>query len=144
MNWIIILMVLSAGVATSIQAAANGKLGERVGLIEAAFISFMVGTICLSLLLFFMKKGNISLALEGPKWHLIGGALGAFYILIMVFAVPRIGITAAILTLIIGQLTCSTIIDHFGLTGNKPIPVDFKRAGALLFMGLALFLFFKK
>ena len=144
MNWIVILIVLIAGVATSIQATVNGELGRKVGLIEAAFISFLVGTIFLSIMLAFLKKGNITHALYVPKWQLIGGLLGACYILIMIFAVPRIGIAAAVTTLIIGQLTCSTIIDHFGLGASKPIPIDLQRVASLAFMAIALFLFFKK
>src|SRR4051794_32482223 len=110
MNWIILLLVFLAGTATSIQAGVNGTLGKKVGAIEAAFISFVVGTIFLSILMFFMRKGNIMSALETPKWQLTGGLLGAIYILIMVNAVPRIGIAAALVTLVAGQLITSTLI----------------------------------
>ena len=144
MNWIILLMVLAAGAATAVQAGVNGALGKKVGIIEAAFVSFLVGTIFLSVIFILTRRGNIQAALEVPKWQLTGGLLGAFYIMIMVVAVPRIGMAAALITLIVGQLTTSTLIDHFGLIGDKNIPLDFKRMAGLALMGVAIFLFYKK
>jgi transporter family-2 protein len=144
MNWIIILLVFIAGSATSIQAGVNGALGKKVGIIEAAFVSFLIGTIFLSILMIFLRKGNIQHVIDVPKWQLTGGLLGSFYIIIMVVAVPRIGIAAALITLIMGQVVSSTVIDHFGIIGDKNIPIDWKRITGLLFMGIALFLFYKK
>ncbi|GAL85487.1 membrane protein [Sporocytophaga myxococcoides] len=144
MNWIILLLVFIAGAATSIQAGVNGTLGKKVGALEAAFISFLVGTIFLSILLAFLRKGNIMSALETPRWQLTGGLLGAVYILIMVTAVPRIGIAAALVTLIAGQLITGTLIDHFGFIGDKQIPIDWKRVTAIILLGCSIYLFHKK
>ncbi len=144
MNWIILLMVLAAGAATSIQAGVNGALGKKVGIIEAAFVSFLVGTVFMFVIFLFARKGNIQNVLEVPKWQLTGGLFGAIYIMIMVNAVPRIGMAAALITLIVGQLTASTVIDHFGLIGDRNIPIDLKRVGGLALMGIAVYLFYKK
>jgi bacterial/archaeal transporter family-2 protein len=143
MNWNILFLVLLAGSATAIQAGVNGELGKKTGFIEAAFVSFAVGTIFLFLLLIFTRKGNVFVAMEVPKWQLTGGLLGAIYILIMVVAVPKIGIAAALITLIVGQLSASTLIDHFGIIGDRPIPIDLKRVGALAMMGISVWLFYK-
>lgn len=144
MNGNILLLVLLAGTATAVQAGVNGELGKKTGIIEAAFVSFAVGTIFLFLLLILTRKGNVLAALEVPKWQLTGGLLGAIYILIMVIAVPRVGIAAALITLIVGQLSASTLIDHFGFIGDRHIPLDFKRVGALLLMGISVWLFYKR
>jgi len=137
-------MVLAAGAATSIQAGVNGALGKKVGIIEAAFVSFLVGTIFMFIIFLFARKGNIQNVLEVPKWQLTGGLLGALYIMIMVNAVPRIGMAAALITLIVGQMTASTLIDHFGLIGDKNIPIDIKRICGLILMGVAVYLFYRK
>ena len=144
MNWIILLMVLVAGAATSVQAGVNGALGKKVGIVEAAFVSFLVGTVFLFIIYLFTRKGNLVGALELPKWQLTGGLLGATYIMIMVIAVPRIGMAAALITLIVGQLTTSTLIDHFGLIGDRNIPIDYRRVGGLVLMAISVFLFYKK
>jgi transporter family-2 protein len=144
MNWIVLVMVLLAGAATSIQAGVNGALGKKVGIIEAALVSFLVGTLFLFVIFIFARKGNIQNALEVPKWQLIGGALGAIYIMIMVNAVPQVGMATALITLIVGQMTTSLLIDHFGLIGDKIIPIDFKKICGVLLMGMAIYLFYKK
>lgn len=144
MNWLLLVLVFIAGTATSIQAGVNGALGKKVGIIEAAFISFLIGTICMTILMIFLRKGNIMEVFEVPKWQFAGGLLGSFYIIIMVIAVPRIGIAAALITLIAGQIASSTLIDHFGFIGSREIPLDWKRILGLCFLGAALFLFYKK
>lgn len=144
MNWIILVLVFTAGIATSIQAGVNGALGKKTGIIEAAFVSFLVGTFFLSILMIFLRKGNILNALEVPKWQLTGGLLGATYILIMVIAVPKIGIAAALIALIMGQICSSTVIDHFGLLGGKEIAIDWRRVAGLICLAAALFLFYRK
>lgn len=144
MNWGILLFVLLAGAATALQAGVNGALGKKVGTIEAAFVSFSVGTLFLLILLLLTRKGNIQSVFEVPKWQLTGGLLGAIYILIMVIAVPRIGIAAALITLIVGQLTTSTLIDHFGLIGDRNIPLDLRRVCGLVLMGISVYLVYKK
>ena len=144
MNWIVFVLVFCAGIATAIQGGVNGNLGKKIGIIEAAFVSFLVGTIFLGILLVFMRKGNLSAALEVPKWQLTGGLLGAIYILIMVVAVPKIGVASAVMTLIIGQITSSVIIDHFGLVPEKHIPFNIYRATGVILMFAALLLFTRK
>jgi transporter family-2 protein len=144
MNWLILILVLVAGAATSIQAGVNGALGKKVGIIEAAFVSFLVGTIFLFIIYIVTRKGNLLAALDLPKWQLTGGLLGAIYIMIMVIAVPRVGMAAALITLIVGQVTTSTLIDHFGLIGDRNIPIDLKRVCGLVLMAAAVFLFYKK
>ncbi|HTF80617.1 MAG TPA: DMT family transporter [Cytophagales bacterium] len=144
MNWLLLFLVLLAGAATSIQAGVNGILGKKVGIVEAALVSFTVGTVFILIIYLFTRKGNPLDALALPKWQLSGGLLGACYIMIMVVAVPRVGIAAALITLIAGQLACSTVIDHFGLLGARHIPIDYKRVLGLLCMGIAIFLFYKK
>lgn len=144
MNWLILLLVFIAGVGTSIQAGVNGALGKKVGITEAAFLSFLIGTVFMTILMIFFRRGNIQNVFEVPKWQLTGGLLGSMYIVIMVIAVPRIGIAAALITLIVGQLTSSTLIDHFGIIHNNPIPINWKRIVGLILMGIAVILFYKK
>lgn len=144
MNWGILLLVFIAGTFTSLQAGVNGGLGKKVGSIEAAFISFAVGTCFLLGLLIFQRKGDITQVMSVPKWQLTGGLLGALYILIMVTAVPRIGIAASLVTLIAGQLICSMLIDHFALMGGQQIPIDWKRLAGLALVAGAVYLFYDR
>jgi transporter family-2 protein len=75
-----------------------------------------------------------------PKWQLTGGLLGAIYVLVMVLAVPKIGVATTIVSVILGQVLISGVIDHFGLFGSKQIPFDWQRGVAAILLGVSLFL----
>lgn len=144
MKWIMMLLAVLGGMAIGTQAGVNGALGKKVGSLEGALISFVIGTLALLMATIFFGKGNLLSVTSVPKWQLTGGILGAAYIFIMVLIVPEIGAASAIMAIIIGQLLITSIIDHFGLIGGKQIPLDWQRIGALVLMVVAIFLFNKK
>lgn len=144
MNWMMMLVVLLGGAATAVQAGVNGALGRKVGTIEGAFTSFLIGTVALFLIMMFVGKGNVLQIVSLPKWQLTGGLLGALYIIGMVFAVPKIGVASSMVAVIAGQLLTSTILDHFGVMSGKPIPIDWQRVLGIVLLAAALFLFYKK
>ena len=112
--------------------------------VEGAFISFAVGTLALLLLTIFMGKGNILSAFSVPQWQLTGALLGAVYVFAMVLVVPKIGVGSALIAAIAGQMLMSTLIDHFNVFGGKQVLIDWKRVGALILLGFAIYLFNKK
>lgn len=144
MNWVMMLVVLLGGAATAVQAGVNGALGRKIGTIEGAFTSFLIGTVALFLIMMFMGRGNVLQVMSLPKWQLTGGLLGAVYVIGMVFAVPKIGVASSMIAVIAGQLVTSTILDHFGVMSGKPIPIDWQRVVGLVLLAGALFLFYKK
>lgn len=144
MNLITVLMLVAAGICVAFQAGINGTLGRKTGTIEAAFVSFAVGTIALFVVMMFAKKGDLFLVKEVPAWQLTGGLLGAFYIAVVVILVPKIGIGSVLMILIIAQLSTSALIDHFGVFTGVPLLLTWRKLTALGLMGAALFLFYKK
>jgi transporter family-2 protein len=144
MNWLVMGIAVVGGIAVAIQAGINGALGKKVGVVEGSLISFAIGTLALLIATVLFGKGNLASVVSVPKWQLLGGFLGAIYILIMIFAVPKIGVATAVVCLITGQILTSTIIDHFNLFGGRQIPVDWKRITGIVFLAIALVLFYKK
>lgn len=144
MKWMYLLMSIVGGIAIGIQAIVNGGLGKKVGTIEASFISFLIGTIALLITMLFFGKGNFFAFNDVPKWQLIGGLLGAFYVSIMVMTVPKIGVTAAFFSIIAGQILIAAIIDHFGLFGGQTYPLNIRKAIAILLMFGSMYLFNQK
>lgn len=139
-NIIMLLLVLLSGAGMSVQSGVNGELGKKIGTIEGAFISFFIGCVALMLLMFFMGKGNVTQVFQVPKWQLFGGLIGAFYVFMMVFSVPRLGVGTFVVCAIVGQIVMSLAIDHFGWFGRQPIELNWQRilGGVLLFAALLL------
>jgi transporter family-2 protein len=137
------LLTLAVGIGMSTQAAVNGALGRKVGIIEGAFVSFLIGTVSLFLLLMFFGKGNIIEVFSVPKWQLFGGLLGAAYIAITIMTVPKLGVGLVVVSVIVGQILMSMTIDHFGWFGVPRTPFDGQRMLGVLFLLVALFLIFR-
>lgn len=138
------LLAVVAGMVMAVQGQVNGGLGKKVGVLEGSFISFSIGTIALLLCLIFFGNGNISAISSVPKWQLTGGLLGAFYVLVMVFVVPKIGVSAALMAVIAGQIILGAIIDHFGFFGGNRFPIDKQKVIAIVLLFAALYLYNKK
>ncbi|GAE25941.1 integral membrane protein [Halalkalibacter wakoensis JCM 9140] len=143
MQWLMVIISLLAGVALAFQAGINGDLGKKIGLVEAAFVSFSIGAIVLFLAMIFMGKGNILQLMSVPKWQLTGGILGAFIVLSMVLSVPKIGVAITIVSIIAGQLITSMILDSTGMFSGRQIQFDLNRMLAVFLIGIALYLIYK-
>lgn len=136
MKWLYVAMALFGGIMAGIQTPINGALGKRIGGIEGALFSFLVGTISLIVASQFLGKGNISGVFSVPKGLLIGGVFGAIYLTCSILSVPKVGVTAAISAIVLGQMFVGLFIDHFGFLGVERNPISFSRLmGILLMMG---------
>ena len=124
------------------QIAVQGRLGERVGSLEAVATASLIGAAVALVVLLLARRSlaGIGDALEAPKWMLLGGVMSALIILAITIAGPRIGIVATTATLIAAQFTLAAAIDRFGWFGVERIDVTWQRVVgiALLFVGTAL------
>jgi transporter family-2 protein len=136
------LLTFCGGIAATIQPSINARLAQKTGVIESACVSFAVGTLVLSLVIWFAGTGTPRGLLDARWWELTGGALGAFFVVAITFAVPRIGTTAAMVLIIAAQLIVGMLLDHFGAFGLKVEALSLRRlAGAgLLAAGVFLIL----
>ena len=135
------LLAIIGGIAVAIQGQINGGLGKKVGVLEASFVSFSIGTLALLFSVLFFGKGNLLAITTVPKWQLIGGFLGVIYIIIAIFTVPKIGVAPTLVAVIAGQIIMGAIIDHFGLFGGTRNPIDMKKIAAIMLLFISLYLF---
>ena len=75
-----------------------------------------------------------------PRYLLLAGILVAFYVLSMTVIVPKFSVGNAIFFVLIGQLLCAAIIDHFGLFGSQPVALSWPRLSGLLLMATGVLL----
>jgi len=136
------VLAFAAGLGGGVQIAVQGRLGERVGSLEAvATASLIGGLVALAVLLVARRSlAGLEEALGSPKWMLLGGVMSALIILAITVAGPRIGIVATTAVLIAAQFALATVIDRNGWFGVERIAVSWPRllGIALLFVGAAL------
>lgn len=137
-----IVTALFVGSLLPLQALINARLGAQTnGALYASFASFLVGTCLLGVLLLVtrtpLQPAQPLLAL--PPWIWLGGAIGAGFVFAATLLVPKLGAGAMICLVVLGQVTASLLLDHFGVLGAQR-PADAVRVlGALLvIVGAAL------
>ena len=143
MGIFMILFTLIGGITLSAQSSINGTFSRKAGTIETTLLTFLTGTMFLTIFIIFFGSGNVLALLEAPKWQLSAAFLGTMYLLLTVMAVPRIGVIATTIAAIAGQLVIGVIIDHFGWFNSLVIELDINRAFALLFMLISLYFIYK-
>ena len=139
-NLVLMLLIVGGGVAVAIQPSINARLAQKTGFLEAATISFAVGTLVLLVISLISAQGSLRRVVEVPWWQLSGGLFGAFFVTMTIVGVPRIGTAAVLALTIVSQLTAGLVMDHYGMFGMRGIPIDGKRilGVALLLIGVFL------
>ena len=136
------VLASAAGLGGAVQIAVQGRLGDRVGSLEAvATASLIGGLVALAVLLLARRSlAGIVEALGSPKWMLLGGFMSALIILAITVAGPRIGIVATTSVLIAAQFTLATAIDRYGWFGVERVALTWPRVIGivLLAVGAAL------
>mgnify|MGYP001627475117 FL=1 len=137
-NLFSIVLIILAGGATALQAPTNAKLMTAVGSpVNAAFVSFAVGTAVLGLMaVLFQTRPDMVAARSLPWYAWIGGLYGVVFVIAATWGVPRLGVALTITLMVAGQLLISLILDHFGAFGAPQQPINLGRlAGVALVIG---------
>ena len=146
MFFVYLIIALAAGVALATKSAINTQLAKAMSgeAVIATFISFAVGTIVLFFIAWVKTDlwGNLSTVPSQPWWKLIGGILGAVVVFTTVLLAPKLGITAMLFFIIVGQLITAATIDHFGLIGMPIREVNITKFIGLIIVAFGLVFYF--
>jgi bacterial/archaeal transporter family-2 protein len=142
--WVLLLLAFMAGILMPTQAAVNHRMATALSNpVLAAFVSFGVGMV--SLLLYLLISGiplsQLQLAKNAPAIAWTGGLMGAVYVAVVTYIVPRLGVALTFSVLIAGNLFITLLLDHVGFLGIPVKPVNLPRllgvvlvlAGVLIF-----------
>ncbi len=133
------MLALLAGMGLAVQVGVNSGLRERTGhAVTAAFISFFIGGTVLGAYLLILRPALVSpeFMVRGPWWIWLGGIIGAAYVATSAAYGRDLGAGAWLGLTITGQLLASILLDHFGLIGFTPHPLNGPRLlGALMLIG---------
>ena len=137
-SFLAMLAVVLGGAATALQAPTNAKMMGAVGSpVNAAFVSFAVGTAALGILAVMLQTRPDMAASRALPWYAwVGGLYGAIFVVAAAWGVPRLGVATTIILMVAGQLLLSVALDHFGAMGMPKQPISWGRvAGVLMVLG---------
>src|SRR5919109_1811854 len=130
--FLIILIGLAGGVAVGLQGPMASMISQRLGIFESVFIVHVGGAVIALLPLLFTSGGKLTQWRALPWYTLVAGGFGLVVIGAISYMIPRVGVAAAIISVVAGQLLVSTVLDHFGWLGSMGRPMDPTRALGLL------------
>lgn len=125
---------IAGGLAVGMQSGLAGAMSQRVGGSASSFVIHVSGAL-LSGALLLLRGGEQIGNWRSLSWLMLGsGGFGVILYLTLSHTLPRLGATAAIALIILGQLTMGMVIDHFGLFGVTVHPVDAGRVLAIVLL----------
>ncbi|WP_109473144.1 DMT family transporter [Ornithinimicrobium cavernae] len=135
------------GILLAGQSRINGDLGTHVPAMAAAWFSFFIGLLAISLLWvtrrFRQGVAAVRAAVSGgrlPAWQVLGGFAGALVVATQTYAVPRVGVATFLIALIGGQTVNALLVDRLRLGPAAPQLITPARvaAAALAVVGVVI------
>jgi len=124
--FLIILVGLVGGVAVGLQGPMASMISQRLGIFESVFIVHLGGAL-IALVPMFIYGSKLAQWRSVPWYALGAGIFGLVVIASISYMIPRVGVAAAVTSVVAGQLLVSAVLDHFGLLGAAIKPLDLAR-----------------
>jgi transporter family-2 protein len=130
---ILVGIALVGGMAVALQGQFMGQMDRNIGTAESVFITYGIGAVIAGLMMLLLKGGALSTAFTAvPSYTFISGILGLIIVSSIGYTVPRLGVTAALTLVLVGQYFLATLIDSNGWFGTPIREIGFKQISGLL------------
>lgn len=107
----VVLAVLN-GVVIGISRSVNGRLSIDLGPFKASLWNHVVGFVFLVAVMVGMGDSNFDVPRDAPAPAYVGGFVGALFVAVNSYVLPRIGVAKTALLVIGGQMITGVLIDH--------------------------------
>jgi transporter family-2 protein len=133
--WVIVLVAAAGGAAVALQAQLVGLIDDRLGTLEAVFVTYGVGGLVAAGLMVAARGGQLPEWRAVPGYAYLAGVFGLVIIGSISWSVSRLGVVRGLLLVTVAQFALSMVIDQFGLLGADVRPIDLPKV-----VGVALLL----
>lgn len=111
------VLVALGGAALALQAAWNARLRASTGsAVLTTLISVIITIAALALVWVsgLTARGSVPAFQSAPKWAWCGGFCAAYYLVVSLVALPRLGAAAVFCLVIAGQMIAAVLLDSMG------------------------------
>ncbi len=139
-----ILTALLSGALMSVQGVFNTEVSKESGQwVTNTFVQFTGFLVCL-LIWFFAERGKndfFDLLLVDKKYMLLGGVIGAFITITVMWSMSGLGPAKAVMLIVVSQIIVAYLIEVFGLFGVERSLFRWKKilGAAIAIAGIILF-----
>ncbi|HEV2505434.1 MAG TPA: DMT family transporter [Mesorhizobium sp.] len=143
MNIVYVIAAFGLGALISMQPPINAQAAAVLGSpLMGAVCSISISLVVVLVARAFLDQASIDWSRFAalPWWVLVGGVVGALFVLGALMVAPKVGVAAFFVFVVLGQLTGAAVIDHFAGFGVSSNPITWQRAAGILlvFAGAAL------
>ena len=128
---VILVVAVAGGAAIAVQAQLAGVVSDRVGTLEAVFITYGIGGLLSAALMLLVRGGNLGQVRHLPAYIYLAGAFGLVIVGAISFSVGRLGVVRGLLLITVAQFVVSAAIDQFGWFGAEVQPLTLAKAGGI-------------
>ncbi|PFA94019.1 hypothetical protein CN383_27235 [Priestia megaterium] len=139
MGIIIVILTLISGAVLGAQSAINPAFAKKAGSLESAMVNYFFGALIMGIVVVLFGKVDMIAISKVPTWQLLCAFFGVGYVVLTILSVPKIGVSTAVILVIVGQLTTGMVVDNFGWFENSVIHFDLKRLAGVALMFIALY-----
>ncbi|MEB4860834.1 DMT family transporter [Priestia megaterium] len=139
MGIIIVVLTLISGAVLGAQSAINPAFAKKAGSLESVMVNYFFGAVIMGIVVVLFGKVDMIAISEVPTWQLLCVFFGVGYVVLTILSVPKIGVSTAVILVIVGQLTTGMVVDNFGWFENSVIHFDLKRLIGVVLMLIALY-----
>lgn len=132
--WSVILVAALGGVAVTLQGQFMGMLSQRMGTLEAVFLTYGSGGVAIALLLFLMRGTQLAALISAPWYTYTTGLLGLVIVGAIGYTASRLGLVATFTVMLASQFLLAVALDHVGWLGAFHRPLDWSRGIGILVM----------
>lgn len=142
MNYWPHFLAIAVGAGLTLQVGMNGTVRAAIGSpLLASVANFMVGLLALCAVALAsgarLTPGGASAV---PAWAWLGGLLGAAYVASVTVLGPRLGATALLALVLLGQLAAALVVDYFGVVGFPQHTITATRIVGVLLLAAGVML----
>ncbi|MEI8093326.1 MAG: DMT family transporter [Spirochaetales bacterium] len=117
-----VLATLAGGLVV-LSMTLNSALGERIGVLRAAAVNYIVGLVGALSLLLVLGGGDFDKLATVPWWAWTGGVLGVAVVAGSNLVFPLIPVVLAVVLVTLGQLATGLALDVARTGSAKPLPL---------------------
>ncbi|MDC7240780.1 MAG: DMT family transporter [Spirochaetales bacterium] len=108
---LMIVVALTNGLLVTVSRIMNARLGREITPAGASVWNHLTGTLLMGI--FFLLFNNQEIHMQCiPVYAYLGGIIGAVYVTVANFLIPRLGASKATILMIGGQILLATLIDY--------------------------------
>ncbi|MGM9571209.1 MAG: DMT family transporter [bacterium] len=132
---------VAAGILMSIQGTFNTRVTEVLGVnLTNLLVQGLGFLVMLAVSTLSGGFGGLKNLGEVNKLYLLGGIIGVIIVYTVIKGIDSLGVTTAILLILLAQLSMAAAIDYFGLFGTEKVAFAWNKwLGLLLMIGGILF-----